>query len=442
MTVGGGKYYGQAPATRGHAGLNPDGRCRSATRVGPQHACSAPRVPPGPSDVVLFTPYFSAEKATLGFAIETLLSPTLLHAPTAIDASVVVSGARLRLLRAVLIAAPLALVAVFCVTWFSLGGHPGDAATLMAAGERLNAGHPLYALSPGDRPVLLNPPYWTVPLLSPPLLAVVSRPLAVLPDGLGAYGWWVAMAASTIVALCLLLGRAPLRTSATIAVLSLPVAVQLMVGNVDSLLLLGTIGVWWLSQRGRPGVAGVVAGLMFATKLTPFPIVWWLVVSRQWRSVRAACAAIAIGFGVSIAGAGLDNHLAYLDVIRTTNYVGTTVGSLAGIGRWLGIAPEIARWLPLAASLLALAAMALYRRRPRVTYAIAVCACVFGSPSIAFHTPAMLLAALAPIAWPTGAVSGRARSRAAVDSAAAGSGTMADLGARRGWRVARRPARP
>ncbi len=58
-----------------------------------------------------------------------------------------------------------------------------DAPTYLAAGERLNAGHNLYALVAGDRPVLLDPPYWIVPLLSPPPIAVLWRPLALLGSG-------------------------------------------------------------------------------------------------------------------------------------------------------------------------------------------------------------------------------------------------------------------
>jgi hypothetical protein len=45
----------------------------------------------------------------------------------------------------------------------------------LAAGERLNAGHQLYALMPGNRPVDIHPPFWTVPLLSPPPIAVLFR---------------------------------------------------------------------------------------------------------------------------------------------------------------------------------------------------------------------------------------------------------------------------
>src|SRR5687767_7625010 len=49
-----------------------------------------------------------------------------------------------------------------------------DPSNYYAAGLRLNSGHPLYRLSPGDRPVpLLAPPHSDAALLSPPLLGVV-----------------------------------------------------------------------------------------------------------------------------------------------------------------------------------------------------------------------------------------------------------------------------
>ena len=40
----------------------------------------------------------------------------------------------------------------------------GDAWNYLGAGERLNAGHPLYALSLGDRPIDIVVPYWPVSL--------------------------------------------------------------------------------------------------------------------------------------------------------------------------------------------------------------------------------------------------------------------------------------
>ena len=84
----------------------------------------------------------------------------------------------------------LGVLAALLVVYFQRGVVPGHAYVYLAAGERLNAGHPLYALSPGDRPLGMQPPYWTVPLLSPPPIAVLFRPLAALPNELGGDGWW------------------------------------------------------------------------------------------------------------------------------------------------------------------------------------------------------------------------------------------------------------
>ena len=54
--------------------------------------------------------------------------------------------------------------------------------------DPLQLGHSIYALVAGDRPILLEPPS-AVPLISPPLVAVLWRPLAFLPDWLGMWAW-------------------------------------------------------------------------------------------------------------------------------------------------------------------------------------------------------------------------------------------------------------
>jgi hypothetical protein len=95
-----------------------------------------------------------------------------------------------RLARILALALAFGILATIQFLYFQRGLIPGDAFTYLAAGERLNDGHPLYALSAGDRPVDLHPPFWTVPLLSPPSIAVVLRPFALLPGDAGAYGWW------------------------------------------------------------------------------------------------------------------------------------------------------------------------------------------------------------------------------------------------------------
>ena len=88
--------------------------------------------------------------------------------------------------------AALAVVAIVTSFWVSISDAPriaADAYTYLAAGERLNAGNHLYELRPGDRWIWINPPFWTVPLLSPPLIGVLWRPLAALPSDSGLLLW-------------------------------------------------------------------------------------------------------------------------------------------------------------------------------------------------------------------------------------------------------------
>src|SRR5450759_3186631 len=103
----------------------------------------------------------------------------------------------------------------------SPGWFPTDAGTYRAAAERLNAGHFLYRLIPGDRPMALHPPWVTVPLLSPPPIAVLWRPLALLGDA-SLYLWWIGCVAATVLALVLLARRRPIETGVGMLVLVVP----------------------------------------------------------------------------------------------------------------------------------------------------------------------------------------------------------------------------
>src|SRR5438105_1609964 len=80
----------------------------------------------------------------------------------------------------------LVIVAIGFMAWMRVGNSALDTGTYLGAGERLNAGHEVYSLKVGDRPI---PLLWKYPLLYPPLIAVLWRPLALLGD-LAKYGWW------------------------------------------------------------------------------------------------------------------------------------------------------------------------------------------------------------------------------------------------------------
>jgi hypothetical protein len=302
--------------------------------------------------------------------------------------------------RLIFIGAPLGIFFSIMAFWLAGGGKPGDAFTYLAAGQRLNAGHLLYALSPGDNAVLLNPPFWTVPLLSPPFMGVLWRPLALIPNDAGVYLWWLLVIASSSMVMGSLLGRVPLLAGPAVLILSVPLVVQIAVANVDGLLMAGILCVWLLTTRGHDRLAGVLIAIMTALKVTPFVFAWWLLILGRWRGATAFVVAGLATLALSVAGAGLDTHFRFLQIVAETSATGSTPGSVAGLGRLVGLSPEIARYLPTLVLLVGFASMFVLRSRPRMTFAIAAVLLVAGSPSVAFHTPALLLTALTPVAWP------------------------------------------
>ncbi len=277
---------------------------------------------------------------------------------------------------------------------------PYDAWTYLAAGERLNAGHDLYALGPGDRPVHLEPPFWTVPLLSPPLIAVIWRPLALLPGDLGLQVWWTGTTLALVAMLVALIARRPLATSALAVVLAFPLLTELYVGNVNPFLLVGIVAVWLLVRAGREGAAGAVLGILVAIKVTPIVIAWWFIVGGRRRALLGLLAGGAAALTVSLAGAGLGAHLAYIEVVRYTTSVGQSLMSLAALGRAGGLPDPIAASLGIIAVIVGAAGAALLRRRPGPSFALMIVTMVIASPVVTPGSLTLLLAALAPLAWP------------------------------------------
>jgi len=308
---------------------------------------------------------------------------------------------RQRLLRIVLIAVAFGLLATTLVIYFDRGVIPGDAFTYLAAGERLNAGHPLYTLSPGDRIVDYHPPFWTVPLLSPPLIAVLFRPFALLSDA-GAYVWWIGTMSAIAVTLIVLVRRIPVLTSVGVIVLGIPLTYEIAVGNVNGLLLAGTVAVWYCATRGHERVAGTLVALFVMIKIWPITLGWWLVTQRRWAAVRAGVVAgIALAV-LSVVGAGFDAHVAYLGVIRDTAASGTSDLSVPGMARFIGIPAGIAVYLGWVVFIGGCVLAWLFRRRPAWSFGAAIVAMTLGSAVVNINWFALFLALLAPAAWPVG----------------------------------------
>ncbi len=280
------------------------------------------------------------------------------------------------------------------------GWYPNDGTTYLAAAERLNDGHELYRLLPGDRPMSTKPPYITVPLLSPPPIAVVWRPLAALLGEPAVILWWLGSAIAVVVVVVALARRRPNLTAGMVVVLLIPLTFAIGWGNVDGYLLAGIVGVWLLARSGRGLLAGLLVAAMVAVKLTPLTLAVWLVVAGIRQGLLGFGIGIAACVIVSVAGAGLGSHLEYLNVIRHTSTAGASELSIVGIASALGVPQDLARMLLYGLWGACAVAMVALRRRPGAAYGVAVVWLVLGTPVLQPYTPALLVALLAPVAWP------------------------------------------
>jgi Glycosyltransferase family 87 len=258
-----------------------------------------------------------------------------------------------------------------------------DAITYLAAGERLNAGHDLYRLVPGDRPVLILPQTFDSPLVSPPPIAVLWRPLAALPFGLGLAAWiaatWIAMLGTIVY----LVRRTGWPAVMACVVLFDGIAQQLTAANVAAFFPVLLILAW--NQRSRPASASVL-GVMTAIKIAPGTMFGWLVAQRRARAFLWAAAGAAALLLVGAIGAGIDSYGEYLAVARGTRPSPESLSGMTGLP-WLSVA------ILVAGTLLAAAV-----RRDAWSFGIAVAASVLGAPALYHAGYVPLLALLAPLA--------------------------------------------
>jgi hypothetical protein len=276
-----------------------------------------------------------------------------------------------------------------------------DASNYYAAGLRLNAGHPLYELSPGDREVPVRSSLDVAPLLSPPPVAVLWRPLALLPGDLVMTLWAAAGGLLLVISAAWLVTR--LRTESALAMLVVGPMVGLTIwsGNVHAYLVAALVLAWLAHERGHPAAAGAIAGVAAALKISPILLLPWFVARRDWRGAGAMVAALAAVGILSLAGAGLDNHLAYVGVAGTASAAGATPLSVPGILASLGLPGQMVHLAPVAVMTAGALAMWPLRSRPGIAWAVALVAGIYGTPVVHMVGLSALLAALAPFRGPS-----------------------------------------
>jgi hypothetical protein len=275
---------------------------------------------------------------------------------------------------------------------FDWGRSDGDPWNYLAAGERLNAGHPLYELSPGDRSVNIVPPYWSVPLLAPPPIAVFWRPLALVGEP-SMWLWGLACLIGVIgSSFYLFRGGAQW----VVALLATSLTLTAVSGNASAVVLPMLLGAWVF--RDRPWVVGALIASAAAIKLTPLILVLWLIATRRWRAVVAT---VVVGLGIATAsflGAGVN---AYSSWIAGAAEAAPSPAALA-------TQFHVATWIVAVA--FALPILALWGR-DKLAFAASVVAAALITPALYFSAFALLAAVAGPwarsrtTAYPTAATS-------------------------------------
>lgn len=259
--------------------------------------------------------------------------------------------------------AAIGLLAGVVVTVGHLATDPlADVHAYYEAGQRLNAGIGLY-----DQTTDVNGNHF---YFYPPLLAIVFRPLALLPFQVAAVLWEVAMVACFALTLRLLGLR--FSTAVALGLLALPIGWTLAIGQAQALVTL-------LLVVGSPAAIALAANL----KLFPVLVaVYWLG-RRDWPALgRLAIWLVAFGLVQLV-----------FEPAGTVAFV--SVPSLSQVGAVNNLSPYVLSpvlWLALLVGMLLVAA----RLAPtRSGWAAAVVLSVFATPRLLSYMLMALLACLA-----------------------------------------------
>jgi Glycosyltransferase family 87 len=277
-----------------------------------------------------------------------------------------------------------------------------DASNYYAAGLRLESGTSLYSLSAGDRPVSVDdPPGWSVPLLSPPTIAVAWRVLAGLPPGILMTGWWLLGGGLALAMVAISLLRLPGLLS-LLLVPTLPfVAITALSGNVNPWLMALVVVVWFLVERGPtsgrwPVVAGCLVAVAAAVKLAPILIAWWLIVRGHWRAFAACIVALVVIGAITIVGAGGTSVIDYMHISQQTALAGSTGWSVGGQLQHLGAPASVVSGSPIVVALGTAALVLVVRRSARWSFLLAIIGMSYVTPVVRGESLVVLIAGLAP----------------------------------------------
>ena len=233
------------------------------------------------------------------------------------------------------------------------------------AGARLNAGEPLYIqAATTDDPAFYR---------YPPLLAIVFRPLALLPFETAAAIWLtILLCATALTIVRLLRDRPPLAVFIACGILAMPILWTLAIGQAQAIVT------FLLSTTTPVGVA--LAGHL---KLTPWLVgIYWI--ARRDRRALGHLVAWVVGMGA------LQLVLAPADTVAFLSFsTFAQVGDVRNLSPW-DVSPVL--WV---VTVVTLAAVAWRLAPTRWGWAAAVVLSVGATPRLLAYQLSTLLAALA-----------------------------------------------
>jgi Glycosyltransferase family 87 len=234
--------------------------------------------------------------------------------------------------------------------------------------------------------------YWQ-PFINPPPLAWLGTPFLALPFEVALLAWSVLLLVAAWLVWRLAAPGAGIKRLAHLALFAgvFPTAFGLMVGQPVALVAAAVAGSWWLADRRRDVLAGVVLSLATLKPHLALLVPLCLLVAGRWRILGAWLAASGVIGVVALVMLGGDGLQRYRDALSlASQWAPTRAFAVAGP---LGLGPQLFA-VEVLVVLIAVAA-AWQQRHGDVgrIYATGIVASLLFTPYVGFQDFAMLIVA-------------------------------------------------
>jgi hypothetical protein len=260
---------------------------------------------------------------------------------------------------------------------FPDGGFLFDLHVMWQAGHDVVTGHSPY------------------PFVYPPPAAFLMAPFGALPWSVAVVAFTLSAVAALILALRLL-GVRDWRCHA-LALGALPMTSSIMIGTLSPFLALGAAAAWRY-RHGRWAVAAAIVGVV-VTKIFLWPLVFWLLATRRYRT---AATTVALGIGTVLVSWGILGFDGLRDyphrLSRVAGLEQDKSYSPFALFRLLGLSPGSARLAVLALTIAAIGgvvAVARGKDGDRRSFLLALGAGLVASPILWMHYLVLLVVPVA-----------------------------------------------